>query len=171
MSPLPLFLAVALGFAAPGSPAAAPGGQGREVLTERIDCSASPGQGYALYLPPSYDPARPAPVLFLMDAQGPHREISSGARKFGFVLASSYNSASDEAADPNRQALAAMWIDAAEHLSLDARRVYLGGFSGKRDPAFDTLRGQPQYRKSEEELSRRRSGTAPGESPAVPPGK
>jgi predicted esterase len=53
-----------------------------------------------------------------------------GAERFGYVLASSYDSASDRQVDPNSPALAAMWRDTHQRLSLDDRRVYLGGFSG-----------------------------------------
>lgn len=91
-------------------------------------------QTYALYVPTSYDPARPAPIVYLLDPRGralvPLERFRSGAEALGFVLASSYRSRSDEATDPNTPALRAMWVDTHLRLALDDRRAFLAGFSG-----------------------------------------
>jgi predicted esterase len=135
----PLLAAVLqLGASAAAPPAPAQPGEG---LTPRVVCSSNPGQSYALYLPSSRDRSRPAPVLFLLDALGramiPLDRFREGADRYGIILASSYNSASDEPADPNLQAVGAMWKDVAARLSLDPARIYLGGLSGTARAACD----------------------------------
>jgi predicted esterase len=52
------------------------------------------------------------------------------AERFGYVLVSSYNTASDGPIDPNLKALQAMWNDVHRWLAIDDRRVYMAGFSG-----------------------------------------
>jgi predicted esterase len=110
-------------------------------VAPKLTCTSDPTRSYALYLPLSYDPARPAPVLYLMDARGRAlaalERFREGAERFGTVLASSYDSASDRQVDPNSQALAAMWRDTHQRLRLDDGRVYLGGFSGTARAAIE----------------------------------
>lgn len=117
---------------APPTPAGTPLPPGQ--VTERIVCAADPAQSYALYLPSSYDPARRWPVVYVLDARGVAlralERFRAGAEKYGYVLASSYNSASDQSRDPNIKAVNAMWADTHARLSLDDRRIYLAGFSG-----------------------------------------
>jgi predicted esterase len=93
-----------------------------------------PDEAYALYLPSAYDPARPSPIVYVMDPRG--RALLAlelfrpGAETLGFVLASSYRTRSDEATDVNTPALQAMWADTHARLSLDDEKVFLAGFSG-----------------------------------------
>ena len=113
----------------------------RPGITPRVVCAADPSQSYAVFLPPSYEPSRPFPVLFLLDARRgamePLEIFREAASGLGFILASSYNSASDEAfGDPNAAALSAMWKDAAARLSLDRARCYVAGHSGTARVAF-----------------------------------
>lgn len=104
-------------------------------VVEQVRSASSPGHSWALYVPSSYDPARRWPVLFAMDPRGqallPLERLVAVAEELGYVVLSSYDSASDfVGADPNEAALAAMLDDAQALLSLDPRRVYLVGFSG-----------------------------------------
>jgi len=103
-------------------------------VAERIAARSDPLQTYALYLPSSYDASREWPALFLLDARGralvPLERFRASAERLGFVLASSYNSASDGPVEVSVEALRAMWADARERLALDPRRLYLAGFSG-----------------------------------------
>jgi predicted esterase len=103
-------------------------------VTERVACGEKPGQTYALFLPASYAADRPAPILYLLDARGRAlyalERFRSAAEKYGWILASSYNSRSDTQDDPNTPALQAMWNDTHALLAIDPRRTYLGGFSG-----------------------------------------
>ena len=142
-----LFLAAVPGPGACAVPPDEPG-LSREGVTSRVPCVSDPGQTYALYLPPSYEPSHPAPILFLLDARGramvPLERFRKGAERLGIILASSCNSASDVAEDFNGPALSAMWRDAAARLSLDGRRIYVGGFSGTARAACGLARGAPE---------------------------
>ncbi len=74
----------------------------------------------------------------------PIERFRDGAAATGFILASSYNSASDEpAGDPNLKALNALWKDAASRLNLDRGRSYVGGFSGTARAAFGMALASP----------------------------
>ena len=126
---LPLVGLLALGGAAAHERTEPPRG-----LVERIVCAEQPDQSYALYVPAAYADARPAPVLYLLDARGrallPIERFRAAAEELGWVLVSSYNSESDTSGDPNGPAATAMWNDTHARLALDRRRAYLGGFSG-----------------------------------------
>ena len=106
----------------------------RGRVTEKIVCRESPGQSYALFLPSSYDAARPAPVLYMLDARGRAlvaiERFREAAEEHGWILVSSYNTRSDTQDDPNTPAVQAMWKDTHERLTIDDRRVSLTGFSG-----------------------------------------
>jgi len=103
-------------------------------VSERLATLADPAKAYALYLPSSYDPARRWPIVYLLDARGvaltPIERFRAGAEQYGFILASSYDSASDGPRDPNLEALQMMWTDSRRRLAIDDRRVYVAGFSG-----------------------------------------
>src|SRR5881394_3379578 len=82
-------------------------------LIERVTCKAAPDQNYALYLPSTYDAAKKWPIVYVLDARGkamtPMAAFRDAAEQLGFILASSYNSASDESNEPNIQSMRAMW--------------------------------------------------------------
>ncbi len=128
-------LAALLLLTVPAAAEALPRGQVVEVLH-----AADPNQTYALYLPTSYDPARPAPIVYLLDPRGralvPLERFRAGAEAMGFVLASSYRSRSDESTEPNGPALSAMWTDTHARLALDDHRAFVAGFSGTARAAW-----------------------------------
>jgi len=101
---------------------------------ESLAAAADSSQTYALYVPRSHDSAQPAPILYLLDPRGrallPIERFRAAAEATGVVLASSYRSRSDEPVDPNLPALRALWADTHARLTIDDRRVYVGGFSG-----------------------------------------
>ena len=136
------FLAL-LAAAAAGADEPAPG-----KITERVVCRDRPGQSYALFLPSSYAPERPAPILYLLDARGralvPLERFREAAEAYGWILASSYGSRSDTKDDPNTPALQAIWSDTHARLSIDPRRTYLGGFSGTARFAVAVASGPPK---------------------------
>ena len=104
------------------------------TVIETISCEGAPDQRYALYLPSSYRPDRAWPILYALDARGNGKRVAeifqAGAERYGWVVASSYNSASDESVDRNPAAVRAMWVDTHARLALDDRRVYVAGYSG-----------------------------------------
>jgi predicted esterase len=110
-------------------------------LHDSIQSQADPTQSYALYLPPGYSSDRAWPLLVLMDPRGralvPMTAAREAAKRFGYVVMSSYNTASDAGVEMNDVAFDAMLSDAQGALALDARRLYLVGLSGTARVAWD----------------------------------
>jgi predicted esterase len=116
-------------LAGPGDPVPfAPG-----TLVERVSCEADPRRTYALYLPSSYEPTRAWPILYLLDPAARGRlaveQFRSAAEERGWIVAGSNDSRNGPMA-VTLEAVQAMWDDTHRRLRLDARRAYLGGFSG-----------------------------------------
>ena len=84
--------------------------------------------------PPAYTPDRAWPILYAFDARGqalvPAKAFQEAAEKYGWIVASSYNSASDGLIDPNFAAMRALWADTHARFAIDDQRVYAAGFSG-----------------------------------------
>jgi len=103
-------------------------------IVPRVACKANPGESYALYLPAGYVAARPAPILYLFDAQqrGPlaAERFRAAAESLGFILASSNDSRSDGPRQPTIDSMKAMWADTHTRFAIDAKRVYAAGYSG-----------------------------------------
>lgn len=103
-------------------------------LIENVVSVSDPTQKYILYIPTGYDPARPAAVLYAFDARGramiPAKLFRPAAEKYGWLLVSSYNSASDGPMEPNVKAMQAMWNDTHKQFKVDDKRTYATGFSG-----------------------------------------
>lgn len=103
-------------------------------VVERVTSRANPRQSYAIYLPSGYREDREWPLLVLLDPRGrallPLERVRQVADRLGYMVVSSYNSRSDEAVDPNADALNAILDDADRMLALDPRRIYLVGQSG-----------------------------------------
>ncbi|MEA2559142.1 MAG: hypothetical protein QOH06_646 [Acidobacteriota bacterium] len=101
---------------------------------EKVVIQADPSQSYVLYLPTAYRPDRQWPILYVLDARSNGLEAGqrflAGAERYGFIVASSNNSASDGPTEPNVVAMRAMWADTHYRLAVDPRRVYVAGFSG-----------------------------------------
>ena len=123
-------------------------------MVEKVICRDSPTKSYALYLPSAYTQDRAWPVLYVFDSQGiPSEEpliarFVPGAERFGWIVASSNDSANAVPMDENIRSLGAMWADTHARFSIDDRRAYGFGFSGMarmitmaalRSP--DTLKG------------------------------
>ena len=81
-----------------------------------------------------YSPTRRYPLVLILDSRGdaliPLARFGPPAARPGFVVMSSYNSASDGPVEPNIGAVNTMLGDAWRALSIDTTRVYLVGFSG-----------------------------------------
>ncbi|HSS77403.1 MAG TPA: hypothetical protein VLV54_11730 [Thermoanaerobaculia bacterium] len=108
--------------------------QPRGKLVERIACAGHPEQTYALYLPKGYTPEHPWPILYAFDASSDGRRVAelfqSAAEKYGWIVVSSWNTASDGPMEPNFKAMSALWADTHARFAIDDSRVYAAGHSG-----------------------------------------
>jgi hypothetical protein len=115
---------------APGVAAELP----RGTLVEKVTCAGAPDQAYALYLPSNYTPDRRWPILYAFDARAQGRRVAElfqqAAEAHGWILVSSWNTASDGPAEPNFTAIHALWADTHARFAIDDTRVYAAGYSG-----------------------------------------
>jgi dienelactone hydrolase len=120
----------------------------RGQLVENVSSETTSGHRHAVYVPGSYDPSRPAPILYLMDPRGrarvAARQFQSAAERFGYILISSYDSASDVPPEVNLRAIQAMWDDSQRWFAIDGRRVYVAGFSGTARVATLLAHNRPE---------------------------
>jgi predicted esterase len=120
----------ARGLAAPVQPAGLP----RGVLVERVPCAGQPDQAYALYLPSTYTPDRRWPILYAFDARENGKRAAElfqpAAEAHGWIVVSSWNTASDGPMEPNFTAMHALWADTHARFAIDDSRVYAAGYSG-----------------------------------------
>jgi predicted esterase len=120
--------------ATPVPPAQASPAFPKGQLIPQVDCAAERGESYALYIPTNYQPGRRTPILYILDARGraelPARLFLAGAERYGYLVASSYQSASDGPVGPTLNAMQAMWNDTHRRFAVDDRRLYVAGFSG-----------------------------------------
>lgn len=91
-------------------------------------------ESYELFLPSNYDAKKEWPIVYALDARGdakaPLETLRAAADELGFIIASSYKSASDESNAPNITAMREMWTATHAKLSIDDKRIYIAGFSG-----------------------------------------
>jgi tetratricopeptide (TPR) repeat protein len=132
---MPLPILVLAGLIA-GSVAGLPPNTGdfpRGELVDGVVSASDPTQRYVVYLPKG-GPDTPRPILYVMDYRGRGRvaaeQFRPAAERFGWIVMSSYNTASDAAGLPNAQALKAMWTDSHDRFAIDDRRTYVAGLSG-----------------------------------------
>ncbi|HEV8435670.1 MAG TPA: hypothetical protein VGR95_19830 [Thermoanaerobaculia bacterium] len=89
---------------------------------------------YEIFLPSNYDAKKTWPIVYALDARGnaeePLQSLRAAADELGFIIASSYKSASDESNSPNVTAMREMWTGTHAKLSIDDKRAYIAGFSG-----------------------------------------
>lgn len=106
----------------------------RGEITGPIVSTSDPGQRYVIYLPQSADLRTPRPILYVMDYRGRARLAADvfrpAAERLGWIVISSYNTASDGAGRSNASAIKAMWIDSHDMFAIDDRRTYVAGLSG-----------------------------------------
>ena len=106
----------------------------RGTLVEKVTCAGSPDQAYALYLPSNYTPERRWPILYAFDARANGRRVAElfqqAAETHGWILVSSWNTASDGPMEPNFTAIHALWADTHARFAIDDARVYAAGYSG-----------------------------------------
>ncbi|HKY31980.1 MAG TPA: tetratricopeptide repeat protein [Candidatus Polarisedimenticolia bacterium] len=142
MSSLPLvFALLALAGPPPAGGAAVVAAPEAGTTLPHVVCSGDAARSYALFLPSAYHPSRRWPLVVLMDPRGralvPLELFRPAADRLGYILISSYDTASDGAWEPNEKALLAMLPDVQQRASVDPRRVHLAGFSGTARAAWD----------------------------------
>ncbi len=124
--PLAISLTLAVSSRAAGLP--------RGTLVEKVLCAGQPDQAYALYLPSHYTPDHPWPILYAFDARGDGKRVAElfrpAAEAHGWIVVSSWNSASDGPMAPNFTAMHALWADTHARFAIDDSRVYAAGYSG-----------------------------------------
>jgi len=102
-------------------------------ITPKVTCPADPTQDYALYVPSNYDPKRAWPIVLAFDAAArgllPVELARAAAEKYGYIVAGSNQSANFDGA-AQRAAVKCLSQDTQSRLHVDARRVYVAGFSG-----------------------------------------
>jgi len=110
----------------------------RGTLIEKVVCLTRPDQSYALYLPASYSPQTPRPILYCFDpgARGrvPVDLFREPAEKLGYIVVGSNNSRNGPWG-PIQEAIQAVWEDTHIRFALDPRRFYTTGMSGGGGPA------------------------------------
>jgi len=129
-------LALVLPVAAEDQPTAA------DTVDRRFDKLAlvdHPEQHYALYLPAGAR-ERPFPLLVVLDPRGraiPGLELFLPiAERLGYIVASSYESRSDEGSEVNTAAVPALFEDLQKRMVIDNRRIYIAGYSGTARTAW-----------------------------------
>jgi len=102
-------------------------------VIEKVTCTKSPTQFYAVYLPSTYSSAHAWPVMYAFDpgARGPLPvdRFREAAEKFGWIIVGSNNS-QNGLMQQSLDAWIAMWDDTHARFAIDAQRVYASGFSG-----------------------------------------
>ena len=118
-------------------------------IVPRVITAVNVEQSYALYLPSNYTTEQTWPVLILMDPRGraliPLRPMVDAAERHGYILVSSYNTASDGPLAPNEEAVAALLDDVPNRFAINTQRIYFMGFSGTARTTWDFAFRLKQY--------------------------
>jgi hypothetical protein len=105
----------------------------RGTVIPGVSCAEKPEQTYALYLPATYSPDRAWSLVlaFHPAADGPRivETFRAGAEQLGYIVAAS-NNARNGPHEVSAAAAQAMGADVSRRFAIDARRVYVAGFSG-----------------------------------------
>lgn len=120
------------------------------VLDERIACAAQPEVTYALYRPQAWSTDQLWPVVVVLDPRGQAvpalKRFEQAAERYGFVIASAYDSRSDTLdADPTPGAVAAIVTDLPARANVAPGAVVLAGFSGTARSAWVISQAAPAY--------------------------
>jgi tetratricopeptide (TPR) repeat protein len=135
---LSLLLALVLILASQYSTNSQAGPENPTVITPgkvipQVQCAANPDQSYALFVPSSYSPGRPLPLVISSDpdARGsdPLELQKDAAEQFGYVLVASNNSRNGPW-KPRFEATNATLLDVQKRVPIDLHRIYFAGFSG-----------------------------------------
>lgn len=104
------------------------------VVHPEVAPAVDPAQTYALYLPTNFAADRRWPVLLIFDPRGrgplAAELFRPAAEEFGWILAASNRTRSDDPRADNQGAINALLTDVTTRLPVDERRLSAAGFSG-----------------------------------------
>ncbi|MEM7483210.1 MAG: tetratricopeptide repeat protein [Acidobacteriota bacterium] len=120
----------------------------RGEIIDSVSTAIDPEQSYALYLPSNYSAERTWPLLLVFDARGRGARTAEffrrGAERYGYILASSNNSASDAGWEPMQKSATALFDDLPKRFRVHPRRIYMAGFSGTSRAVAGIAHGLPE---------------------------
>ncbi|MCB9234964.1 MAG: hypothetical protein H6581_25140 [Bacteroidia bacterium] len=103
------------------------------TLTDSVICRHDPTQSYALYLPESWNPEAPSPILYFFEplARGklPVEKYRDLADQYHLILVGSHTSRNGSW-EVAFGAANALFADTWSRFQIDSTRIYLAGFSG-----------------------------------------
>jgi predicted peptidase len=104
------------------------------TVIEKVICRTDTSQSYALFLPPKYSPDKKWPIIYALDpgARGevPVKLFQEAASLYGYIVVGSNNSQNGPW-EPIIRAIKAIWEDTHSRFSIDEKRIYSAGFSGR----------------------------------------
>jgi hypothetical protein len=116
----------------------------RGTIVDNIPCVSDPAQTYALYVPSSYSPDRPSPLLMAFHPAARGRAMvekyAVAAEQYGYIVAGS-NTSRNGPWSVSAAAVQAMPADLGRRFSIDGKRVYLTGMSGGARVALQVALG------------------------------
>ena len=105
----------------------------RGTIVDPVVCASDASQTYALYLPSAYSADRKWSLLLAFHPAARGRQMvetyRAAAERYGYIVAASNNSRNGPYA-VSAAAARAMGNDVQQRFAVDARRIYLAGFSG-----------------------------------------
>ena len=114
-----------------------------------VVCSSNPALSFALYLPSTYSPEKKYPSICFFD---PHADgklsvekYKDLAEKYGFIIACSNNSHNGIIGTKMVEIYTSFFGDIQNRLSVDFKRLYVGGFSGGSRIASSVLLKENGY--------------------------
>ncbi|MEO8033120.1 MAG: hypothetical protein ABI837_01725, partial [Acidobacteriota bacterium] len=103
-------------------------------FTENVATLRDPKQTYTLYLPSQYSDKKRWPLLLVFDPRQrgtlAAEIFREAAERHGWILVSSNQTRSDGDAQPNIDAINALWPEVHVRFATDPKRIYAAGFSG-----------------------------------------
>ncbi|MGA9752608.1 MAG: hypothetical protein WBS54_12550 [Acidobacteriota bacterium] len=103
------------------------------TVIPRVECRTEKGFSFALYLPSTYAPGRPWPVIFCFSPSGrgvdPVLLLQASAERYGYIVVGS-NDSKNGPWGPVAKAQTALWKEVNERFPVDPARSYAVGFSG-----------------------------------------
>lgn len=108
-------------------------GPAQGTVLDSLRVGQRPSETYALYLPMRYDPAVPAPVVFIFDPAARGRVAVElfipASERYGYILVCSNNTRNGPY-EQNFEFANRLFTEVFARFQIDPKRVYTAGFSG-----------------------------------------